>query len=110
VIDPVSECYRVSCRVLGYIRLCAKATVYTQVGFSLNTLHHPPQSPLIKGGRIWTGSLPFIRGGLGWGNAECSNLDSSVVSDLCVRLSPREREQNLVPLLPREKGLGDEGV
>jgi hypothetical protein len=23
---------------------------------------------------------------------------------------PREREQNLVPLLPREKGLGDEGV
>jgi hypothetical protein len=23
------------------------------------TLHYPPQSPLIKGGRIWTGSLPF---------------------------------------------------
>jgi hypothetical protein len=23
---------------------------------------------------------------------------------------PREREQNRIPLLPREKGLGDEGV
>jgi hypothetical protein len=26
-----------------------RPTVYTQVGFSLNTLHHPPQSPFIRG-------------------------------------------------------------
>ncbi len=55
------------------------ATVYTQVGVLFDTLHHPPQSPLGKGGRIWTDSLPFTREELGWGNAGCSNLDSSVL-------------------------------
>jgi hypothetical protein len=63
------------------------ATLHIQVGLFLNTLHYPPQSPLIKGGRIWTGSLPFIGGGLGWGSAESSSLDSSVILGLCIHRS-----------------------
>jgi hypothetical protein len=57
----------------------------------------PPSIPPCKGGKngeeyglapspsFFRAATPSIRGGLGWGNAECSNLDSSVISDLSER-------------------------
>jgi hypothetical protein len=49
-----------SCAFLG-------ATVYTQVEL-------PPLIPPYKGGRPESSSLPFIRGGLGWGKTLVNQL------------------------------------
>ncbi len=36
--------------------------------------NYPPQSPLVKGGSRKSSSLPFTRGGLGWGKNQIRKL------------------------------------
>ncbi len=73
-------------QTLGSFLLRTGYVAYTSWTFSKHPAL-PPSIPLIKGGRIWTGSLPFIGGGLGWGSAESSSLDSSVILGLCIHRS-----------------------
>ncbi|QLE48769.1 hypothetical protein FD724_12015 [Nostoc sp. C057] len=57
-----------------------KFKVFLLLGYGVHTsTYYPPQSPLIKGGSRISSSLPFIRGGLGWGKTLVNQLFQACV-------------------------------